>query len=107
MLKVMTDVSLAAFASASVVASSIPSTESAGDGIYEWINRFGALALCAFMVFQNYRQSESLGKIITVKDQQNMALQREVLIALERNTQALAEMTSSLNERPCMAKKDN
>jgi len=83
-------------------------------GVYGWVSRFGALGLCAFMVFQNYRQSDALGKIITRKDatiekrdQEIIGLTRSLATALEQNTQALNEITDSLNERPCMAKKEN
>ena len=102
MIRLLADASFGLFATATLAEPLV--SQITDPGVYGWISKFGTLGLCAFMVFQNYRQSDSLGKIITAKDQQNMDLQREVLTALERNTQALAELTGSLNERPCMVK---
>ena len=109
MLKVLTDVSLAAFATASVSASALAEAIPAGGGIYEWINRFGALALCAFMVLQNYRQSTMLGGIITRKDEeikatreQLLTITRELLSAIQANTNGTNVMIDALNKRPCI-----
>ena len=108
-LKILTDMSLAAFATASVAASAVASAVPAGDGIYEWINRFGALALCAFMVLQNYRQSTMLGGIITRKDEeiketreQLLGVTRELLAAIQDNTHGTSVMIDALNQRPCI-----
>jgi len=76
-----------------------------------WISRFGALGLCAFMVFQNYRQSDALGKVITRQDEtiekhhsEIVGLTLNLATALAQNTRALSDMTAGLHDRPCMAK---
>ena len=109
MLRTLTDLSLAAFGTATVAAQTVASAGPAGNGIYEWINRFGALALCAFMVLQNYRQSDMLGKIITRKDEEIsrtreaiLQINKELLQAIQANTHGTGVMIDALNKRPCI-----
>ena len=112
MIRTLADISFGIFATSQLALPIVAQTSAVG-GVYNWINDFGALGLCAFMIFQNYRQSEAMGKIITAKDavierrdQEIIDLTRDVALAIEKNTQALSTMTSSLGERPCMIKKE-
>ena len=100
MIRLLTDVSLGIFATTSLACPIV--AQMTDNGVYGWISKFGALALCAFMVFQNYRQSDALGKIIAAKDAQNLALQREVINAIQHNTRALASLTDGFAKRPCI-----
>jgi len=100
MIRILADASFGLFATATLAEPLV--SQITDPGVYGWISKFGTLGLCAFMVFQNYRQSDSLGKVIAVKDAQNMELQREVLNAIEKNTQALAALTDGFAKRPCI-----
>jgi len=109
MMRILADVSLGLFA-ATTLAEPIVAQVSDG-GVYGWISRFGALGLCAFMVFQNYRQSDALGKVITRQDEtiekhhsEIVGLTLNLATALAQNTRALSDMTAGLHDRPCMAK---
>jgi hypothetical protein len=109
MIKLLAEASFGIFAATNLLAS-VLAEASVGGGVYEWVNRFGALGLCAFMVFQNYRQSERLGRVIAKKDEviearntELMKLTKSLATAIDRNTNAMSGMSKTLRERPCMA----
>ena len=69
----------------------------------EWIVQYGALAIVAFMVFQNYRQTRDMGRIIAKKDAQletDSDAMRELIADYTAATNRLAQC---LEDRPCIA----
>jgi len=71
-------------------------------GVEEWVARLGALGLCAFMVFQNYRQSEAMARVLRAKDDQLITLTKQYLDASQRHTDALNGISAALRRRPCI-----
>ena len=99
MLKVLSESALAMFGIANL---SAPLLAQAGGGVEEWIAKLGALGLCGFMVLQNYRQSEAMGKIIREKDAQLIDLTKQYLAAEQRHSDAINGLSSALRGRPCI-----
>lgn len=84
--------SLAVFAAAGVAADLV------GPAIpwADWIMRFGALGLCGFMVFQNYRQMRETNRVLNRKDAEIRRLSDNSVAAMNRIAEAL-------EDRPCLA----
>ena len=108
MIRLLADASLGLFGAAALIDPILAQVPGA-DGLSGWIQTFGALGLCGFMVFQNYRQSDALGKIIArkdemleTKDSQMVAITRDLMLAIQNNTIALGRIVESLNQRPCI-----
>jgi len=108
MIRLLADASLGLFGVAQLIDPIIAQIPGA-DGLSGWIQTFGALGLCGFMVFQNYRQSDALGKIIARKDEmleakdgQMVCITRDLMEAIQNNTLALGRIVESLNQRPCI-----
>ena len=98
-VKTLTDLSLGVFAAANL---SLPFIGQAAGGVEEWVAKLGALGLCAFMVFQNYRQSEAMGRVLRAKDDQLITLTKQYLEASQRHTDALNGISAALRQRPCI-----
>jgi len=99
MLRTMTDLSLGVFAAASVA---VPILGQAAEGFEGIVNKLGALGLCAFMVLQNYRQSEATAKVLREKDRELADLTRQSLHASKNQVDAINDLSAALRNRPCI-----
>ena len=98
-LKTLTDATFGVFALANLAA---PLAQGSTGDVEEWVARLGALGLCAFMVFQNYRQSEAMGRVLRAKDDQLITLTKQYLEASQRHTDAINGISAALRQRPCI-----
>ena len=98
-IKALTESALAIFGIANLAT---PCLAQAGSGVDEWVGKLGALGLCAFMVLQNYRQSDNMGKVLRAKDEQLISLTKQYLEASQRHTDAMNEISAALRQRPCI-----
>jgi len=98
-LRTLTDVAFGVFALANLAT---PVAQTGTGGAEEWVAKLGALGLCAFMVFQNYRQSEAMARVLRAKDDQLITLTKQYLDASQRHTDALNGISAALRSRPCI-----
>jgi len=99
MLNILTNVSLGVFAAANL---STPFLAQTPPGVEELVGKLGALGLCAFMVFQNYRQSEAMARVLREKDSQLVALTEKKLDVDRKHAEAIEGLSAALRERPCL-----
>jgi len=100
MLKMLTDLALGTFAVANLSVGAVAQTPPAA--WEDWIQKLGALGLCAFMVLQNYRQTEALAKVVAGKDSQILEMVKQNSVDRQESSAALKELSAVLRERPCI-----
>ena len=96
MLKTLSEVAFGVFAASNLCVAQ------AGTPWEDLITKVGALGLCAFMVLQNYRQSENLGKVIGAKDEQIIDLTKQYMEDRRLARKVLQELSDGLQNRPCI-----
>ena len=98
-LRTLTDLSLGIFAASSV---GLPFLGQAATGIEDLVAKLGLTGLLAFMVLQNYRQSESMAKVLREKEKDLMDLTKQSIHASQAQTAAINDLSAALRNRPCI-----
>lgn len=96
-MKIFELCSFSVFGASSLAASAV------GGDAPQWLFQFGALGLCAFMVFQNYNQQNRLTKVIDRKDGEIGTLVDRLEEISSRQAEGLARLAQALEDRPCVA----
>jgi len=98
MLKTLSEIGFGLYAATTLAATAqVP-----GTGWEDMLQKLGALGLCAFMVLQNYRQQEALGRVVARKDAEVNELTKAFLKATQNHTDALNQISDALRSRPCI-----
>ena len=88
--------SLTSFAAIAVVGDILSPTP-------QWVTQYGALALVAFMVMQNYRQSRETHKALREKDFQIQQGTFRANKLTEESIIAMNRLANCFEDRPCIA----
>ena len=67
-----------------------------------WLKSISLMSLVAFMVFQNIRQQNDLGKVIGKKDDQIQASQNRLEELIKADIRSRERLSDCLSDRPCL-----
>jgi len=68
----------------------------------EWVLQVGALGLCGWMVYQNYRQAERTSHVLARKDETIEGQFKRIDDILANTTHTSNQLVQAMNERPCL-----
>ena len=101
-LRVLEVLSFSAFGVSSLVADAMPTAD--GSGLEKIVAGGGVLALCAFMLLQNYRQQAATNKVLREKDAQIIAQTASYQGLLKEKIETDNRLAAALEARPCLYK---
>ena len=75
---------------------------SAASTLPAWIMQYGALGLCAYMVWRAERHRASLIVVIGEQQKELAAVRDQFVKIVQENTESNRQLRSALHDRPCL-----